>query len=242
MFDFFYTENYEDKPTAEEDSAVSRHLLESDTGFDHTSNPNSLAKTWRRAWTNLHVYIVSDKYLAKGLKSFSLQNLETMLEAEWNFLGFIELVQEIYQVLGQPPDDLMRPVLKFGATHFARLEIYSKFNVILSNNSSFSQKLEELRETARYAPHLPLKWNQKPPSLGRVTADIGHRVNNLNNEEPKSLQYPRSCYCRPNKTFEDRMAYLLHQVDKHSWCIICGRFVSGYEASHRNIHQKRKRR
>ena len=165
MFDFFYTENYEDKPTPEEDSAVSRHLSESDTDFEHISNPNSLAKTWRRAWTNLHVYIISDKYLAKGLKSFSLQNLEILLEAEWNFLGFIELVHEIYQVLGQPPDDLMRPVLKFAATHFAHLEIYSKFKVILGNYSSFSQKVEELRETTRYATPLPLKWESEATFL-----------------------------------------------------------------------------
>ncbi|KAL3468706.1 hypothetical protein BJX99DRAFT_252520 [Aspergillus californicus] len=90
--------------------------------------PTEHISQWRRAQTNVQIYIIADKYMIDGLIDMSKRKLNSNMENEWNDSGFITVVGDVYGSQCPPRSDLREVLLKFALRHLCTLKKSQRFH------------------------------------------------------------------------------------------------------------------
>ncbi|OGM39600.1 hypothetical protein ABOM_011947 [Aspergillus bombycis] len=141
MFDYLYRADYDDHPKTLNDlcGKDENQVGESpkvDAGHQDTSI-DTLPSHWRRARINVQVYVIADKYMIDALKEVSRKKLESNMEKEWNEVGFINVVRDVYGPEFPRGSELCNVLARFAFQHVSTLKKSQHFQQIRKDYPQF---------------------------------------------------------------------------------------------------------
>ncbi|BCR98217.1 BTB/POZ domain-containing protein [Aspergillus luchuensis] len=130
LFDFLYRADYDDSPDDTDDPAADNESAANEEGILPTEriSQDALSRQWRRAQTNVQIYIIADKYMIEGLKDISKRKLNSNMENNWDDCGFLTVVSDVYGSQCPPRSDLREIIIRFALRHLGTLQKFRQFD------------------------------------------------------------------------------------------------------------------
>ncbi|RDH13935.1 hypothetical protein M747DRAFT_347503 [Aspergillus niger ATCC 13496] len=130
LFDFLYRADYDDSPDDTDGPGADNESAANQEGISPTEriSQDALSRQWRRAQTNVQIYIIADKYMIEGLKDISKRKLNSNMENNWDDCGFLTVVSDVYGSQCPPRSDLREIIIRFALRHLGTLQTFRQFD------------------------------------------------------------------------------------------------------------------
>ncbi|PYH93600.1 hypothetical protein BO71DRAFT_410027 [Aspergillus ellipticus CBS 707.79] len=130
LFDFLYRADYDDSPDDTDGLAVENDSAANQEGISSTEriSQDVLSWQWRRAQTNVQIYIIADKYMVERLKDISKRKLDSNIGNDWDDCGFLAVISDVYGSQCPPRSDLREIIIRCALRHLSTLKKSRQFD------------------------------------------------------------------------------------------------------------------
>ncbi|KAL4862457.1 hypothetical protein BDV12DRAFT_190413 [Aspergillus spectabilis] len=148
MFDYLYRADYDDHPEIPNDlpdKDENKDEESPEVSVEHQDTSlDTLPSHWRYARINVQVYVIADKYMIDALKGVSRKKLQSNMENEWNEIGFINVVQDVYGPEFPPGSEICNLLARFALQHVSTLKDSQNFQQIRKKYPQFGYDFSTL--------------------------------------------------------------------------------------------------